>query len=116
MSDKRYDGKRLFPSSDIRHLSSGTAMTIMYHEGNRRLQDAFDSRRISDRLEEKLTRTAFTDDDKAYIEAAIFFFIATADAEGRPDCSFQGRHARLRARHRALAARVPGLRRQRHVQ
>src|SRR6266568_4758209 len=90
MSDKRYDGKRLFPSSDIRHLSSGTAMTIMYHEGNRRLQDAFDSRRISDRLEEKLTRTAFTDDDKAYIEAAIFFFIATADAEGRPDCSFKG--------------------------
>jgi uncharacterized protein len=65
-------------------------MTIMYHEGNRRLQDAFASRRISDRLEEKLTRTAFTDDDKAYIEAAIFFFIATADAEGRPDCSFKG--------------------------
>jgi uncharacterized protein len=65
-------------------------MTTMYHEGNRRLQDAFDSRRISDRLEEKLTRTAFTDDDKAYIEAAIFFFIATADAEGRPDCSFKG--------------------------
>jgi uncharacterized protein len=65
-------------------------MTIMYHVGNRRLQDAFDSRRISDRLEEKLTRTAFTDDDKVYIEAAIFFFMATADAEGRPDCSFKG--------------------------
>jgi predicted pyridoxine 5'-phosphate oxidase superfamily flavin-nucleotide-binding protein len=65
-------------------------MTIMYHEGNRRLQDTFDSRHISDRLEEKLTRTAFTDDDKAYIEAAIFFFIATADADGRPDCSFKG--------------------------
>src|SRR5580704_2226093 len=65
-------------------------MSIMYHDGNRRLQDAFDSRRISDRLEEKLTRTAFTDDDKAYVEAAIFFFIATADAEGRPDCSFKG--------------------------
>ena len=42
-------------------------MTIMYHEGNRRLQDAFDSRRISDRLEEKLTRTAFTNDDKDYV-------------------------------------------------
>src|SRR6266700_6988388 len=90
MSDKRYDGKRLFPSSDIRHLSSGTAMTIMYHEGNRRLQDAFDSRRISDRLEEKLTRTAFTADDKAFIESAIYFFLSTADAEGCPDCSFKG--------------------------
>jgi predicted pyridoxine 5'-phosphate oxidase superfamily flavin-nucleotide-binding protein len=65
-------------------------MTIMYHEGNRRLQDEFDSRRISDRLEEKLTRTAFTADDKAFIEGAIYFFMSTADAEGRPDCSFKG--------------------------
>ena len=62
----------------------------MYHDGNRRLQDAFDSRRISDRLEEKLTRTAFTADDKAFIESAIYFFVATADADGRPDCSFKG--------------------------
>jgi predicted pyridoxine 5'-phosphate oxidase superfamily flavin-nucleotide-binding protein len=66
------------------------AGTIMYHDGNRRLQDQFDSRRISDRLEEKLTRTAFTADDKAFIESVIYFFIATADAEGRPDCSFKG--------------------------
>jgi len=65
-------------------------MTIMYHEGNRQLQDDFDSRRIADRLEEKLTRTAFTADDKAFIEGAVYFFIATADAEGRPDCSFKG--------------------------
>jgi len=65
-------------------------MTIMYHEGNRRLQDQFDSRRISDRLEEKLTRTAFTTDDKAFIENAIYFFLSTADAEGQPDCSFKG--------------------------
>ena len=65
-------------------------MSIMYHDGNRRLQDVFDSRRISDRLEEKLTRTAFTHDDKAHIEGVIYFFLATADAEGRPDCSFKG--------------------------
>jgi uncharacterized protein len=64
--------------------------SIMYHDGNRRLQDQFDSRRISDRLEQKLTRTAFTDDDKAFIESAIYFFLATADADGRPDCSFKG--------------------------
>src|ERR1051326_3426951 len=65
-------------------------MSIMYHDGNRQLQDQFDSRRISDRLEEKLTRTAFTADDKAFIESAIYFFMATADAQGRPDCSFKG--------------------------
>jgi predicted pyridoxine 5'-phosphate oxidase superfamily flavin-nucleotide-binding protein len=64
--------------------------SILYHEGNRQLQDQFDSRRIADRLEEKLTRTAFTADDKAFIESTIYFFLSTADAEGRPDCSFKG--------------------------
>ena len=64
-------------------------MSTLYHDGNRQLQDRFDSRRISDRLE-NLARTAFTDDDKAFIESAAYFFIATADAEGRPDCSFKG--------------------------
>jgi predicted pyridoxine 5'-phosphate oxidase superfamily flavin-nucleotide-binding protein len=64
--------------------------SIMYHDGNRQLQDAFDSRRIADRLEEKLTRTAFTAADRAFLESVIFFFIATADAQGRPDCSFKG--------------------------
>jgi predicted pyridoxine 5'-phosphate oxidase superfamily flavin-nucleotide-binding protein len=66
------------------------AMTIMYHEGNRRLQDEFDSRKIADRLEEKLTRTSFTEEDKAFIESRLFFFLATADAEGRPDCNHKG--------------------------
>ena len=65
-------------------------MSIMYHDGNRHLQDRFDSRRISDRLEEKLTRTTFSNDDKAFIEGAAYFFLATADSEGRPDCSFKG--------------------------
>jgi uncharacterized protein len=64
--------------------------SIMFHDGNRRLQDTFDSRRIADRLEEKLTRTVFTDEDKAFIESLIYCFLATADADGRPDCSFKG--------------------------
>ncbi|MBI1211754.1 MAG: pyridoxamine 5'-phosphate oxidase family protein [Alphaproteobacteria bacterium] len=63
---------------------------LLYHEGNRRLQDQFESRRIADRLAEVTLRTAFTDDDKAFIESAPFFFLATADAEGHPDCSFKG--------------------------
>ena len=64
--------------------------SIMFHEGNRQLQDQFDSRRISDRLEEKLTRTQFTADDKAFIESVPYFFLATADSRGRPDCSYKG--------------------------
>ena len=63
--------------------------SIMYHEGNRRLQDQFESRRISDRLE-TFTRTQFTPDDRAFIESMPYFFLATANAEGRPDCSFKG--------------------------
>ena len=63
--------------------------SIMFHEGNRRLQDQFDSRRISDRLEQ-FSRKDFTPDDRAFVESAPYFFLATADAEGRPDCSFKG--------------------------
>ncbi|WOH65121.1 pyridoxamine 5'-phosphate oxidase family protein [Bradyrhizobium sp. BWA-3-5] len=66
------------------------AESMMYHEGNRQLQDRFDSRRISDRLEEKLMRKEFAADDKQYIESLPYFFLATADADGRPDCSFKG--------------------------
>ena len=65
-------------------------MTVMYHEGNRRLQDEFQSRKIADRLEEKLTRIKFTEDDKAFIESRPLFFLATADADGRPDCNHKG--------------------------
>lgn len=64
-------------------------MTNLYHAGNRALQDQFESRRIADRLE-ILSRTAFTADDQTFIEAMPYFFLATADAEGRPDCSFKG--------------------------
>jgi hypothetical protein len=35
-------------------------------------------------------RTAFTDEDRAFIQRSAMFFVATADAEGRPDCSYKG--------------------------
>jgi uncharacterized protein len=62
----------------------------MYHEGNREIQDQFGSRALADRLVERLERQRFKDEDKAFIESVGFFFLATADAEGRPDCSFKG--------------------------
>ncbi|MEO8240924.1 MAG: pyridoxamine 5'-phosphate oxidase family protein [bacterium] len=61
----------------------------LYHEGNRALQDRFGSRRIADRLDQ-FTRTVFTDDDRNFIESLPYFFLATGNAEGRPDCSFKG--------------------------
>lgn len=62
----------------------------MYHEGMRRLQDVRETRPLADRLEQVIVRSAFTADDRAFIERQAMFFIATADAQGRPDCSYKG--------------------------
>ena len=62
----------------------------MYHDHSRELQDHFDSRRIADRLAEKLLRAEFSDEDRAFIGEQSFFFLATADAHGQPDCSYKG--------------------------
>lgn len=62
----------------------------MYHDGMRQLQDARDTRSLADRLEQVTVHTAFTDADRAFIERCPMFFIATADAQGRPDCSYKG--------------------------
>jgi predicted pyridoxine 5'-phosphate oxidase superfamily flavin-nucleotide-binding protein len=62
-----------------------------YHDGSRRLQDRFDSRRLADRLEERfLSDAAIAPEDRAFIERMDMFFLATADAEGRPQCSYKG--------------------------
>ena len=62
----------------------------MYHQGNRELQDAFGSRALADRLADKLVHDRFTEADATFIVGQSFFFLATADAEGRSDCSFKG--------------------------
>ena len=62
----------------------------LYNDGSRRLQDSFDTRRLADRIDEKLVRDTIDDDDRAFIEARDMFFIATADEEGRPQCSYKG--------------------------
>ena len=61
-----------------------------YHQRSRELQDRFDTRRLADSLAEKLSRTAFTAEDKAFVEASSMFFLATADADRQPDCSYKG--------------------------
>lgn len=61
-----------------------------YNDGSRTLQDRFDTRRLADRLEQVTMRHAFTDEDRAFIAKVPMFFLATADADGRPDCSYKG--------------------------
>jgi uncharacterized protein len=61
-----------------------------YHDGMRSLQDRFDTRRLADRLDERLGRVVFSDDDRAFIASRTMFFLATANAAGEPDCSYKG--------------------------
>ena len=62
----------------------------LYHEASRALQDRFDTRRLADRLDERIVRDIIDEDDRVFIEGADMFFIATADAAGRPQCSYKG--------------------------
>jgi predicted pyridoxine 5'-phosphate oxidase superfamily flavin-nucleotide-binding protein len=62
----------------------------LYHDGMRRLQDLRETRPIADRLNQVTVRATFADEDRAFIERCAMFFIATADAKGRPDCSYKG--------------------------
>lgn len=62
----------------------------MFHDGNREIQAKFGSVALADKLVERLRRPSFSDEDKAFIESLEYFFLATADAAGRPDCSFKG--------------------------
>jgi uncharacterized protein len=62
-----------------------------YHAGSRRLQDRFDTRRLADRLDERfLASPEISPEDRAFIERMDMFFLATADASGRPQCSYKG--------------------------
>ena len=62
----------------------------LYHAGMRELQDLRETRPLADRLEQVVVRAAFTDEDRDFIGRCAMFFIATADADGRPDCSYKG--------------------------
>ncbi len=65
-------------------------MSALYHEGHRRLQDRFDTRRLADRLDERIVHDRLSDQDREFIERLDMFFLATADAQGRPNCSYKG--------------------------
>ena len=62
----------------------------LYNEASRRLQDRFDTRRLADRIEERIVRESIDADDRAFIEARDMFFIATVDADGQPQSSYKG--------------------------
>jgi hypothetical protein len=56
--------------------------SMLYHRGNRAFQDEFGSRRLADRLEQKLSRTVFSDDDKTFIESWVYWYPEAIAARG----------------------------------
>ncbi|NUR07890.1 MAG: pyridoxamine 5'-phosphate oxidase family protein [Nocardioidaceae bacterium] len=65
-------------------------MASGFHGGSRSLQDRFDTRALADRIDGLLVKDTISEDDRAFIEDRDMFFLATADAEGRPTCSYKG--------------------------
>ncbi|HEX6662400.1 MAG TPA: pyridoxamine 5'-phosphate oxidase family protein [Gaiellaceae bacterium] len=62
----------------------------LYHEDSRHLQDRFDTRRLADRIQERIVHETIDQGDRAFIEARDMFFIATTDELGQPQCSYKG--------------------------
>ena len=60
-----------------------------YHDGNLEMQDRFDTRRLAERLKERVTDT-INDEAGAIIKEARMFFLATCDDRGLPTCSYKG--------------------------
>ena len=60
-----------------------------YHDGNREMQDRYGTRRLADRLKDRVTPN-IGDEARAIIEEARMFFLATCDHRGLPTCSYKG--------------------------
>ncbi len=65
-------------------------MPERYNAGSRDLQDRFDTRRLADRLQERIVHDTLSDQDRAFLERMDMFFLATVDVDGKPQCSYKG--------------------------
>jgi uncharacterized protein len=62
----------------------------LFHDGNRLLQDRFDTRRLADRIDERLVADTISAGSRSFIEARDMFFLASSDENGHPTCSYKG--------------------------
>lgn len=65
-------------------------MSQLYEDPHRELHDRFDTRRLADRLEEKLLHDTLAPDEQKFIAERDMFFLATVDARGHTNCSYRG--------------------------
>lgn len=62
-------------------------MSEFYGEQHRRLQQAFNTEKLADRVKDFIVIPEITDEHKAFIESRDMFFLSTIDHRGYPTCS-----------------------------
>ena len=65
-------------------------MNDIYHNGNRDLQNHFDSKKLADRVNELIVHEEITEQERDFITSRDMFFISTVDEQGRPTVSYKG--------------------------
>ena len=65
-------------------------LSRLFGDSHRQLQRRFDTERLANRIEDLLVRDRLTDNNRVFIEGVDMFFLATADAAGRRNCSYKG--------------------------
>src|SRR3984893_585374 len=66
-------------------------MADLYHDGNRHWQDRFDTRRLADRIKQRMMNKDTIDyNASGFIQRMDMFFLASADEHGKPQCYYKG--------------------------
>jgi uncharacterized protein len=65
-------------------------MSTFYTDGQRAVQDQFQTTRMADLLHQVIVHADVQDAERTFIESRDMFFLATVDGDGRPTCSYKG--------------------------
>jgi len=65
-------------------------MTRLYGDQHRKLQDAYGTRNLADRIEELACRTEFDEAAIGFIQNIEMFYLSSIDHQGRPTVSYKG--------------------------
>jgi uncharacterized protein YndB with AHSA1/START domain/predicted pyridoxine 5'-phosphate oxidase superfamily flavin-nucleotide-binding protein len=80
----------LQPHVELRGPAKLAAINNFYRDSHREMQDQFGTRQLADRLRDVTVRPALMASDAAFIAHQNMFFLATADLDGKPNCSYKG--------------------------
>jgi uncharacterized protein len=65
-------------------------MPAFYGDGQRALQERFQTGKMAELLEQVIVHSEVQDAERAFIESRDMFFLATVDGHGQPTCSYKG--------------------------